>query len=153
MLNPVALSIIANAFPAPKDRARAVGIWGAVASATLLGSVRFPASRIFCISLGNVHASARDHDDGVVNPAISNNAVARMPLSQAGVAAAIGVAVSGAVVAMSRAQGTDFTTATHVIWWGMSACGAVVFTLGFASTTAWARASTERVAHLFEEAR
>ena len=31
MLNPVALSIIANAFPQPKDRARAVGIWGAVA--------------------------------------------------------------------------------------------------------------------------
>jgi EmrB/QacA subfamily drug resistance transporter len=101
---------------------------------------------------------------GMVNPAISNNAVAGMPLSQAGVAAAIastsrqvgaaiGVAVSGAVVVMSRAQGTDFTTATHVIWWGMSACGAVVFSLGFASTTAWARASTERVAHLFEEAR
>src|SRR6202000_203037 len=31
MLNPVALSIIANAFPQPKARARAVGIWGAVA--------------------------------------------------------------------------------------------------------------------------
>lgn len=31
MLNPVALSIIANAFPAPSDRARAVGMWGAVA--------------------------------------------------------------------------------------------------------------------------
>src|SRR5579875_789391 len=35
MLNPVALSIIANAFPAPKDRARAVGIWGAVAGVSL----------------------------------------------------------------------------------------------------------------------
>jgi hypothetical protein len=32
MLNPVALSIIANAFPEPKSRARAVGIWGAVFS-------------------------------------------------------------------------------------------------------------------------
>jgi EmrB/QacA subfamily drug resistance transporter len=35
MLNPVALSIIANAFTEPKDRARAVGIWGAVAGASL----------------------------------------------------------------------------------------------------------------------
>src|ERR1700761_7069498 len=35
MLNPVALSIIANAFPNPKDRARAVGVWGAVAGLSL----------------------------------------------------------------------------------------------------------------------
>src|ERR1700761_7800656 len=30
MLNPIALSIIANAFPQPVARARAVGVWGAV---------------------------------------------------------------------------------------------------------------------------
>jgi MFS family permease len=95
----------------------------------------------------------------MVNPAISNNAVAGMPLSQAGVAAAvastsrqvgaaIGVAVSGTVVAMSHARGTDFTTATHPIWWAISACGAEVLALGFVSNTAWARASTERVAPL-----
>src|SRR6202000_3536657 len=35
MLNPVALSIIANAFPERKARARAVGIWGAVAGVSL----------------------------------------------------------------------------------------------------------------------
>ena len=35
MLNPVALSIIATVFPNPKDRARAVGIWGAVAGVSL----------------------------------------------------------------------------------------------------------------------
>jgi EmrB/QacA subfamily drug resistance transporter len=35
MLNPVALSIIATAFTVPKERARAVGIWGAVAGASL----------------------------------------------------------------------------------------------------------------------
>ena len=35
MLNPVALSIIANVFPDPKARARAVGIWGAVAGVSL----------------------------------------------------------------------------------------------------------------------
>jgi len=99
---------------------------------------------------------------GMVNPAITNSAVAGMPLSQAGVAAAIastsrqvgaaiGVAVSGSVVAVSHARGTDFTTATHAIWWVMTACGAAVLVLGFASNTAWARGSTEWVAHLFEE--
>ncbi len=99
---------------------------------------------------------------GMMNPAITDSAVAGMPLSQAGVAAAIastgrqvgaalGVAVSGTVVAASHLHGMDFTTATHAIWWGMTACGAVVLALGFASNTAWARASTARVAHLLEE--
>ena len=98
---------------------------------------------------------------GMVNPAITDNAVAGMPLSQAGVAAAIastsrqvgaaiGVAVSGTVVAVSNAHGTDFTTATHAIWWVMTACGAAVFILGFAANTSWARASTGRVMHLLE---
>jgi len=99
---------------------------------------------------------------GMVNPAISDSAVAGMPLSQAGVAAgiastsrqvgaALGVAVSGTVVAASRARGTDFTTATHAIWWVMTVCGAVVLALGFASNTAWARASSEGVARLLVE--
>jgi EmrB/QacA subfamily drug resistance transporter len=99
---------------------------------------------------------------GMVNPAITNNAVAGMPLSQAGVAAAIastgrqvgaalGVAVAGTVVAASHAKGTDFTRATHPIWWIMCGCGALVFLLGWASNTSWAHASTGRVAHLFEE--
>jgi len=99
---------------------------------------------------------------GMVNPAISDSAVAGMPLSQAGVAAAIastsrqvgtalGVAVSGTVVAVSHAEGTDFARATHPIWWVMTACGAVVLALGFAANTAWARASTEPVPHLLEE--
>ena len=101
---------------------------------------------------------------GMVNPAITNSAVAGMPLSQAGVAAAIastsrqvgaalGVAVSGTVVAASRVRGVDFTTSTHTIWWVMTASGAVVLALGFASTTAWARASAAQVAHLLEEQR
>jgi EmrB/QacA subfamily drug resistance transporter len=99
---------------------------------------------------------------GMVNPAISDSAVSGMPLSQAGVAAAIastsrqvgvalGVAVSGTAVKASHTHGTDFTTATHPIWWVMTACGALVLALGFAANTAWARASTERVAYLLEE--
>jgi MFS family permease len=98
---------------------------------------------------------------GMVNPAITNNAVAGMPLSQAGVAAAIastgrqvgaalGVAVAGTVVAASHARGLDFTQATHPIWWIMTGCGALVLLLGWASNTVWAHASTGRVAHLFD---
>jgi EmrB/QacA subfamily drug resistance transporter len=101
---------------------------------------------------------------GMVNPAISDSAVAGMPLSQAGVAAAIattgrqvgvalGVAVSGTVVVASHAHGTNFTRATHAIWWVMTACGALVLALGFAANTAWARSSAERVAYLLEERR
>jgi EmrB/QacA subfamily drug resistance transporter len=40
MLNPVAMSIIANTFHEPRDRARAIGIWGAVAGVSMaLGPV------------------------------------------------------------------------------------------------------------------
>lgn len=98
---------------------------------------------------------------GMVNPAIANSAVSGMPLSQAGVAsavastsrqvgAALGVAVAGTVVAASRASGADFTAATHPIWWAMAASSTLVLALGFAANTAWARASTERVAYLLE---
>ncbi|GGG94879.1 DHA2 family efflux MFS transporter permease subunit [Silvibacterium dinghuense] len=99
---------------------------------------------------------------GLINPAITNSAVAGMPLSQAGVAAAIastsrqvgaalGVAVSGSVVAASRVHGTDFTTATHAIWWTMTAAGAAVLVLAFVSTSPWARGTAESVKHLLED--
>ena len=96
---------------------------------------------------------------GMVNPAITNNAVAGMPLSQAGVAAAVastsrqvgaalGVAIAGTVVVSSRASGSDFTHATHPIWWIMSASGAIVILLGWLSNTAWSRSSAQHVAAL-----
>jgi EmrB/QacA subfamily drug resistance transporter len=97
---------------------------------------------------------------GMINPAISNNAVAGMPLAQAGVAAAIastsrqvgaalGVAIAGTVVSISRASGSDFSHATHPIWWAMSASGAAILASGWISTTPWAQASTQKVTSLF----
>jgi EmrB/QacA subfamily drug resistance transporter len=94
---------------------------------------------------------------GMVNPAITNSAVAGMPLAQAGVAAAIastgrqvgaalGVAVAGTIV--NARYAADFTRATHPIWWIMTACGGLVLLLGWVSNTSWARASTGRVAFL-----
>jgi len=96
---------------------------------------------------------------GMVNPAITNNAVAGMPLTQAGVAAAIastsrqvgaalGVAIAGTIVVASRAHGTDFAQATHPIWWMMTSCGLTVLLLGWASNTEWAHRSAGKVASL-----
>src|SRR5579875_2865335 len=98
---------------------------------------------------------------GMVNPAITNSAVAGMPLSQAGAAAAIastsrqvgaalGVAVAGTVVHASRAHGTDFAQATHPVWWAVALAGAVVLLAGAVSSTAWARESTGKVAGLLQ---
>ncbi len=98
---------------------------------------------------------------GMVNPAITNNAVAGMPLAQAGVAAAIastsrqvgaalGIAVSGTIVNAARAHYTDFAQATHPIWWIMVACGVSVIFLGWLSNTPWSNATARSVANLLE---
>ena len=98
---------------------------------------------------------------GMVNPAVTNSAVAGMPLSQAGVAAAIastgrqvgaalGVAITGTVVSGGHRRGAEFTHATHAIWWAICAVGAVIFALGLAAGTRWAKTSTERVAALLK---
>lgn len=98
---------------------------------------------------------------GMVNPAISNNAVAGMPLAQAGVAAAIastgrqmgaslGVAIAGTVVSAGHLQGANFAQATHPIWWIMTGCGAMVIALGWISNTAKSHASVEKIAFLLQ---
>ncbi|HEY0792895.1 MAG TPA: MFS transporter [Chthoniobacterales bacterium] len=99
---------------------------------------------------------------GMVNPAITNTAVAGMPQAQAGVAAAVastsrqvgaslGVAVAGTVVGASRAHGADFAQATHPMWWIMAGCGAMVGLLGWFSNTPWAQASTRPIADLLAD--
>jgi len=88
---------------------------------------------------------------GMVNPAITNSAVAGMPLSQAGVAAAIastgrqvgaalGVAIAGTVVNSARASGVDFSRATHPIWWIMTGCGGVTLVSAWAVGQPWGAA-------------
>ena len=99
---------------------------------------------------------------GMINPAIANNAVEGMPLSQAGVAAAIastsrqvgaalGVAVAGTVLSPSHIQGVNFTRATYPIWWIMVACSLTILILGWASNTRWAKSSATQVARLFTD--
>ncbi|WP_285705080.1 DHA2 family efflux MFS transporter permease subunit [Microtetraspora sp. NBRC 16547] len=92
----------------------------------------------------------------VVNPPITNTAVSGMPLSQAGVAAAVastsrqvgqsfGVAIAGSVVA-SAVHAPGFIRAGHVVWWIVAAYGLVVLVLALVTTTGWARATAERTA-------
>jgi EmrB/QacA subfamily drug resistance transporter len=96
---------------------------------------------------------------GMVNPAITNTAVSGMPRSQAGVAAAIastsrqvgtslGVAVMGSTVlsAMHGPFRTGFAPASHVGWWIIAGCGAVVLLLAIITTGRWAQATAERTA-------
>ena len=86
----------------------------------------------------------------MVNAPITNTAVSGMPLSQAGVAAAIastsrqvggtlGVAVIGAAVAAGGEDG-------RAGWWIIAGLGLVVLTLGLVTTGRWARSTIERVA-------
>ncbi|WP_433421301.1 DHA2 family efflux MFS transporter permease subunit [Microtetraspora malaysiensis] len=92
----------------------------------------------------------------VVNPPITNTAVSGMPLSQAGVAAAVastsrqvgqslGVAIAGSVVASATGV-SGFTRASHATWWIVAAYGLLVLILSIVSTSGWAMATAERTA-------
>jgi len=106
---------------------------------------------------------------GMVNAPVTFAAVSGMPRAQAGVASAVastsrqigvsvGVALAGALAggSVGTQPGTlawaDFTQATHSFWWILVGCGVLIVVLGRLSTGAWARASTQRIAHLLDEA-
>jgi len=96
---------------------------------------------------------------GLVNPPITNTAIGGMPTAQAGVAGAVastsrqvgsslGVAVIGSAVvsALSGPLRTGFASASHVGWWVVAACGALVLALGLFTTGTWARRTADQVA-------
>jgi EmrB/QacA subfamily drug resistance transporter len=89
---------------------------------------------------------------GLVSAPITNTALSGMPRDQAGVAgaiastcrqtgAAVGVAVTGAIIAASSA---GFIPASHAAWAVLAGCGLMVVVLGIVSTGRWALASAER---------
>ena len=101
---------------------------------------------------------------GLVNPPITNTAVSGMPPAQAGVAAAVastsrqvgqtlGVAVLGALAGTGAtgAIGPGFSASTHVSWWIIVGLGALIFVLGFVTTTGWAARTATATARLFDE--
>ena len=89
---------------------------------------------------------------GLVSAPITNTALSGMPRDQAGVAgaiastfrqtgAAVGVAVTGAIIASSSA---GFVQASHAAWAVVAGCGVIVVLLGIVSTGRWALATAER---------
>jgi len=97
---------------------------------------------------------------GLVNTPITTTAVAGMPRSQAGVSAAIastgrqvgnslGVAVLGSIVTEGAPDRDGFTAASHLGWWVLAGCGAVVAALGVLTTTGWATSSATRITARF----
>ncbi|TCO60988.1 MFS transporter [Actinocrispum wychmicini] len=99
---------------------------------------------------------------GMVNPPITNSAVAGMPRSMAGVAASLassgrqtgttlGVAISGTIVGSAlSAGGTQFTDAEHGVWWLVVVLGVGVLALGLFSTGRRAVGTATRAAVLFD---
>jgi EmrB/QacA subfamily drug resistance transporter len=96
---------------------------------------------------------------GLIGAPITFTAMAGMPTSQAGVAAAVtstsrqvgsalGVAVIGSAVvsALNGTIKTGFVGATHIGWWLIAGCGVVVLALGVISTGPWARRTAALVA-------
>jgi MFS family permease len=101
---------------------------------------------------------------GVVNAPITNTAVSGMPRSHAGVAAAVattsrnigtslGVAIVGSILSshLSGVIAADFIAASRPALWVIVGFGLTVSVVGAATTTAKARRTTERIAHLFPE--
>jgi EmrB/QacA subfamily drug resistance transporter len=100
---------------------------------------------------------------GVVNAPITNAAVSGMPVAQAGVAAGIasasrqigqslGVAIVGSAVTsgLTGSMHTSFAAASHLGWWILTGCGAMVLLLGVVTTSGWARRSAASVAARLE---
>lgn len=103
---------------------------------------------------------------GMLNAPITNAAVSGMPLSQAGVAAALastsrqvgaslGVAIAGTVLT-ARLVGpleTGFVEAAVLCWYIIAGCGFLVLVLGLITTGKWARRTAEAVAEDLVRAR
>jgi len=99
---------------------------------------------------------------GSVNPPITYTAVAGMPTSMAGLAASLasagrqtgttlGIAIVGTILGVAGAGGSDVAEGARGVWWLVVGLGVGLLGLGLLSTSAWARASAERAAALFED--
>jgi EmrB/QacA subfamily drug resistance transporter len=98
---------------------------------------------------------------GLVNPPITDTAVAGMPPAQAGVAAAVastsrqvgqtlGVALLGAVAAGALAGRISpaFAASTHAAWWIVVGLTLAILVLGVLTTGRWAQDTARRTAAL-----
>jgi EmrB/QacA subfamily drug resistance transporter len=150
---------------------RVVGAYGPRPSMLLAGSMICAGAAMMArvdadTALGYVLAAylAFGIGQGVVNAPITNTTVSGMPRSHAGVAAAVattsrqigtslGVAIVGSILSshISGSVTTELVPASRPALWVIAGLGLTVFTVGAVTTTALARRTTERVAHLFRD--
>jgi hypothetical protein len=133
----------------PRPTALSAGCWSGISSQhsdthrTESRNIRgLAGAGILTVRCGAGHGESRNHElRSSWNATVASGCRSCDFIDQQAGGRSSGVAVSGTVVAASRVHGMDFTTATHAIWWVMTACGAVVLALGFGSNTAWARSA------------
>jgi MFS family permease len=137
-----------------------LGALGVIASAIMLTSLSPTTPEAYLIGSYVVFGLGM----GMINPPITDTAVAGMPPAQAGVAAAVastsrqvgftlGVAVLGAIAGgtLSGALGPSFAAATHPAWVVVAVAGALMFVIGALTTTRWARGTAVRTARGLRE--
>lgn len=100
---------------------------------------------------------------GLVNPPITNTAVAGMPRSMAGLAASLasagrqtgttlGVAIAGAIIGPSLGRSaSSYTNSARGVWWMIFALGLGLAVLTWVSTGGWAARTAQRAALLFTD--
>jgi EmrB/QacA subfamily drug resistance transporter len=155
---PVAGSLVGRR--GPRIPLVASGVLTALGGALLLGLSPATSAARLGIALAVLGAGL-----GLVNPPITNTGVTGMPPAQAGVASAVisatrqignvlGVAVMGAMLtaglhaglARGQARAAALSAATGGPWRLAAACGILVAAVGFATTSARARASAAAAA-------
>ena len=100
---------------------------------------------------------------GLVNAPITNTAVSGMPSNQSGVAAAVastsrqigaalGVAISGAIVSATGRDRAGLIRAAAPVWWLTAAAGLGIGVLGVLTTSGWAGRTSTRAAQRVADA-
>ena len=145
MLNPVAMAIVATAFPDPAERARAIGVFGSMTGLSLaLGPI-----------LGGALVDGLGwHAIFWINLPIVAAAIVCTSLASAGRQAGttLGVAIAGTIVGSALGRGgMAFTGAAQGVWWMVLGLGVGILALGLLSTGPWALDTAGRAAALFEE--
>lgn len=99
---------------------------------------------------------------GLVNSPIANTAISGMPLSRAGMAAAIastsrqtgsalGIALTGSVASAAVAGTGDFAAAAQPMWWVVFGFAVAIAAVALVAWSRWGRRSAAAIAHLLEE--
>nr|WP_240189385.1 MFS transporter [Nakamurella flavida] len=85
-------------------------------------------------------------------PAHRTGQAAAMAATSKQIGLAVGVAVAGGIAGTGGTgpPGTDFDLAARPVWFVLAGVGVTVLIVGLVASSAWARGTTEAIAHLFD---